>query len=85
MDLLRRFHHSREKSPANQLPEKKWTSDVKGSTRNASPAPVMGQTLNRVSALYLANVPTFVLAAVYELPAHGSAVVGTDSRSCVSP
>jgi L,D-transpeptidase ErfK/SrfK len=33
-----------------------------------------------VSALYLASASTCTLAAVYELPADGSAVVGTDSR-----
>ena len=33
-----------------------------------------------VSALCLANVSTCALAAVYELPRDGSAVVGTDSR-----
>jgi L,D-transpeptidase ErfK/SrfK len=37
-----------------------------------------------VSALYLASVSTCALAAVYELPADGSAVVGTDSRIKVS-
>ena len=33
-----------------------------------------------VSALYLACVSTCAFAAVYELPADGSDVVGTDSR-----
>jgi L,D-transpeptidase ErfK/SrfK len=33
-----------------------------------------------VSALYLVSISTCALAAVYELPADGSAVVGTDSR-----
>ena len=33
-----------------------------------------------VSALYLASASTCALAAVYELPADGSTVVGTDSR-----
>jgi L,D-transpeptidase ErfK/SrfK len=36
------------------------------------------------SALYLASVSTCALAVVYELPADGSAVVGTDSRIKVS-
>ena len=33
-----------------------------------------------VSALYLASASISALAAVYELPADGSALVGTDSR-----
>src|SRR5450631_2467264 len=35
-------------------------------------------------ALFLANASTCALAAVYELPADGSAVVGTDSRVTLS-
>jgi LysM repeat protein len=53
---------------------------------NSDGARMLSKRMNKwltLSALYLASVSA-ALAAVYELPADGSAVVGTDSRVTVS-